>query len=101
MQRLHHLLRWLRPEAQNDGQCKAEREDEWHCSKDGIASKWRWLADKQELNVEFVLRPDWLLVAQFKNPNQQRFQRVTLEIVRQGETQKFIELRQEIFFSNP
>lgn len=101
IQGLHHLLRWVRPGSRPAHVCHEVSDHNWKCEQDKQVSSWIWLEKKEELRVIQNLRPDWDMVATFKNLQGAAFKRVTLEIIRKGEQKDFVELRQELFFSTP
>ena len=96
---LHHLLRWSHAEALGlDRSCDAQSEIEWHCAWDGVPSSWSWNERKEEFVGIFVLRPKWQMRTIFKNLTGPIFKRMTVEIIRETESQPVVELRQEFFF---
>lgn len=101
IQQLHHLLRWVKKGDRPGHECRVDGVHQWVCVQDKQPSRWVWRPEKQELEIIFELRPDWTLVANFKNLTGPIFKRVTLEIIRRGEQKNFVELRQELFLSTP
>ncbi len=96
---LHHLLRWAyAEELRLDPDCREEKPDEWSCERDGFQSSWNWVVDKEEFIGVFALRPKWKMRVVFKNLTADKFARITLEMVREGEFRENVELRQEFFF---
>lgn len=95
----HHLLRWVHAEKWGlSKSCAAEGETVWSCRWDELNSSWAWNPQKEEFTGEFILRSSWIMRVVFKNLTDQRFKRVTLEIIRENELKQFVELRQEFFF---
>lgn len=101
IQRLHHLLRWVKPGVRPTPSCREVAAMVWECELDQQTSTWNWDERKQELHVTWELRRNWSMQAIFKNLTGATFGRVTFEIIRQGENKKFVELRQELFLSTP
>lgn len=97
--RFHHLLRGMHgaPWGVNKS-CVAKSDVTWDCRWDELNSFWTWNAQKEEFTGEYILRSSWLMRVVFKNLTDDRFKRVTLEIIRENDSKQFVELRQEFFF---
>ena len=100
IQGLHHLLRWINETPAPDKLCQSIKQHQWDCRLDGVLSQWSWNPNSGELSIRSSLKENWMMLVTFKVPGEKSFQRVTLELLRQGEERSFTELRQEIFFTH-